>query len=123
LQLVLEDSEQSAAEDDAAKVAAEPAERRRHIATANRNRGALPAHLPRWLVFSRCQKDQQTLVLQWRVRLTPTPPNRHPTEWNGYADRNSPAGVLFLEDYYGSHGDVVVAGEVLKLHVRSKPCA
>jgi transposase len=47
LQLVLEDAEQSAAEDDAAKDAAEPAERRRRIATANRNRGALPAHLPR----------------------------------------------------------------------------
>jgi transposase len=47
LQLVLEDAEQSAAEDAAAKDAAEPAERRRRIATTNRNRGALPAHLPR----------------------------------------------------------------------------
>ena len=36
LQLVLEDAEQSAAEDDAAKDAAEPAERRRRIATVNR---------------------------------------------------------------------------------------
>ncbi len=34
LQLVLEDAEQSAAEDGAAKDAAEPAERRRRIATA-----------------------------------------------------------------------------------------
>ena len=47
LQLVLEDAEQSAAESDAAKNAAEPSERRRRIAVANRNRGALPAHLPR----------------------------------------------------------------------------
>jgi transposase len=50
LQLVLEDAEQTAAEDDAAKDAAEPAERRRRVATANRNRGALPAHLPRYEV-------------------------------------------------------------------------
>ncbi len=50
LQLVLEDAEQSAAEDDAAKDATEPAERRRRTATANRNRGALPAHLPRYEV-------------------------------------------------------------------------
>src|ERR1700757_99318 len=48
LQLVLEDAEQSAAESDAAKDAAEPAERRRRIEVANRNRGALPAHLPRY---------------------------------------------------------------------------
>ena len=48
LQLVLEDAEQSAAEDDAAKDATEPAERRRRTATVNRNRGALPAHLPRY---------------------------------------------------------------------------
>jgi transposase len=50
LQLVLEDAEQSAAEDDAAKDATEPAERRRRTATVNRNRGALPAHLPRYEV-------------------------------------------------------------------------
>ena len=50
LQLVLEDAEQSAAEDDAAKDPAEPAEKRRRIATPNRNRGALPAHLPRYEV-------------------------------------------------------------------------
>ena len=50
LQLVLEDAEQSAAEDDAAKDAAEPAERRRRIEVAHRNRGALPAHLPRYEV-------------------------------------------------------------------------
>jgi transposase len=50
LQLVLEDAEQSAAEDDAAKGAAEPAERRRRIEGAHRNRGALPAHLPRYEV-------------------------------------------------------------------------
>ena len=48
LQLVLEDAEQSAAESDAAKDAAEPTERRRRIEVANRNRGALPAHLPRY---------------------------------------------------------------------------
>ena len=47
LQLVLEDTEQTVAEDGAAKDAAEPPERRRRIAAANRNRGALPAHLPR----------------------------------------------------------------------------
>ena len=50
LQLVLEDEEQSAAETDAAKDAAEPSERRRRIEVANRNRGALPAHLPRYEV-------------------------------------------------------------------------
>src|SRR3954467_1832357 len=50
LQLVLEDAEQSAAEDDAATDATEPAERRRRIAAVNRNRGALPAHLPRYEV-------------------------------------------------------------------------
>jgi transposase len=47
LQLVLEDAEQSAAETDAAKDAAEPPERRPRAEVANRNRGALPAHLPR----------------------------------------------------------------------------
>src|ERR1700745_1485148 len=50
LQLVLEDAEQSAAEDDAAKNAGEPAERQRRIEGAHRNRGALPAHLPRYEV-------------------------------------------------------------------------
>src|SRR5215475_966507 len=48
LQLVLEDAEQSAAETAAAKEATEPAERRRRTVAANRNRGALPAHLPRY---------------------------------------------------------------------------
>ena len=51
LQLVLEDAEQSAAESDAAKDAAEPPERRRRAEAANRNRGALPAHLPRYEVI------------------------------------------------------------------------
>jgi transposase len=50
LQLVLEDAEQSAAESDAARDAAEPPERRRRREVANRNRGALPAHLPRYEV-------------------------------------------------------------------------
>jgi hypothetical protein len=50
LQLVLEDAEQSAAESEAAKDAAEPPERRRRAEVANRNRGALPAHLPRYEV-------------------------------------------------------------------------
>jgi transposase len=50
LHLVLEDAEQSAAEDDTAKDAAEPAERRRRIEVPHRNRGALPAHLPRYEV-------------------------------------------------------------------------
>jgi transposase len=58
LQLVLEDAEQSAAEDDAAKAAAEPAERRRRIATASRNRGALPAHLPRYEVVIDVESKQ-----------------------------------------------------------------
>jgi transposase len=47
LQLVLEDAEQHAAEADAAKDAAEPSQGRRRMEGANRNRGALPAHLPR----------------------------------------------------------------------------
>jgi transposase len=48
LQLGLEDAEQAAAEDAAAEdAAASPAGRRRRQ-TANRNRGALPAHLPRY---------------------------------------------------------------------------
>jgi hypothetical protein len=51
LQLVLEDAEQSAAESEAAKDAAEPSERRRRAEVVNRNRGALPAHLPRYEVF------------------------------------------------------------------------
>jgi transposase len=47
LLLGLEDEEQAAAESDAAKAAAEPSARQRRIELANRNRGALPAHLPR----------------------------------------------------------------------------
>ena len=51
LQLVLEDEEQGAAESEAAKDAAEePERRRRRTQPANRNRGALPAHLPRFEV-------------------------------------------------------------------------
>ncbi len=50
LQLVLEDVEQSAAESEAAKDAAEPPERRPRAEVANRNRGVLPAHLPRYEV-------------------------------------------------------------------------
>ena len=51
LRLVLEDEEQSAAENAAATDAAEPPERRRRAAVANRNRGALPAHLPRYEII------------------------------------------------------------------------
>jgi hypothetical protein len=50
LQLILEDAEQTAAE-NAAKEAAEPLERRRRKMPAQRNRGALPAHLPRYEVI------------------------------------------------------------------------
>ena len=58
LQLVLEDAEQSDAESDAAKDAAEPPERRRRIEVANRNRGALPAHLPRYEVVIDIENKQ-----------------------------------------------------------------
>lgn len=58
LQLVLEETEQSAAEADAAKEAAEPPERRRRIEVANRNRGALPAHLPRYEVVIDVESKQ-----------------------------------------------------------------
>jgi transposase len=51
LQLVLEDEEQSVAEDEAAQDAAEPSKRRRRTEAANRNRGALPEHLPRFEVI------------------------------------------------------------------------
>jgi transposase len=51
LRLGLEDEEQGAAEDDAARDAAEAPERRRRTRPANRNRGALPAHLPRFEVI------------------------------------------------------------------------
>ena len=50
LQLGLEDEEQGAAEGEAAQDQAEPSKRRR-CAAANRNRGALPAHLPRFEVI------------------------------------------------------------------------
>jgi transposase len=53
LQLVLEDEEQAAAESEAAEDAkdtAEPARKPRRARPANRNRGALPAHLPRFEV-------------------------------------------------------------------------
>lgn len=58
LQLALEDAEQSAAEGEAAKEAAEPPERRRRRTTANRNRGALPAHLPRYEVVIDIESKQ-----------------------------------------------------------------
>src|SRR4249919_1685297 len=51
LRLGLEDEEQGAAEDEAARDAAEAPERRRRTQPANRNRGALPAHLPRFEVI------------------------------------------------------------------------
>jgi transposase len=51
LKLVLEDEEQGAAEDEAAEEAAEPSNKRRRTQVANRNRGALPAHLPRFEVI------------------------------------------------------------------------
>ena len=51
LQLVLEDEEQGAAEGEAAEEAAEPSNKRRRTQVANRNRGALPAHLPRFEVI------------------------------------------------------------------------
>ena len=53
LQLVLEDEEQAAAESEAAadaKDTAEPFRKPRQAGPANRNRGALPAHLPRFQV-------------------------------------------------------------------------
>ena len=50
LRLVLEDQEQAAAEREAAADAAEPGEKRRRRPPANRNRGALPSHLPRYEV-------------------------------------------------------------------------
>jgi transposase len=50
LQLGLEDAEQAAGESEAAQDAAASSERRRHTQPANRNRGALPAHLPRYEV-------------------------------------------------------------------------
>jgi hypothetical protein len=50
LQLVLEETEQSAAEAEAAADAAASPQRRRRAAPAQRNRGALPAHLPRYEV-------------------------------------------------------------------------
>jgi len=58
LQLALEDAEQSAAEGEAAKEAEEPPERRRRRTTANRNRGALPAHLPRYEVVIDIESKQ-----------------------------------------------------------------
>jgi transposase len=50
LQLGLEDEEQAAAESEAANDAAEPSGGQRRTRPANRNRGALPAHLPRFEV-------------------------------------------------------------------------
>jgi transposase len=51
LRLGLEDEEQGAAEDEAARDAAEAPDRPRRTQPANRNRGALPAHLPRFEVI------------------------------------------------------------------------
>jgi transposase len=50
LQRVLEDAEQVAAGGEAAADAEASPERRRRTAPAQRNRGALPAHLPRYAV-------------------------------------------------------------------------
>jgi len=58
LQLVLEDAEQTAAQALAAKEAAEPPERRRRQPATNRNRGALPAHLPRYEVVIDVENKQ-----------------------------------------------------------------
>jgi transposase len=58
LQLVLENEEQSAAESDATKDAAEAPERRRRKEVTNRNRGALPAHLPRYEVVIDIENKQ-----------------------------------------------------------------
>jgi transposase len=58
LQLMLEDAEQGAAEAGAAADAAAPSERRRRTTPAQRNRGALPAHLPRYeVVIDIAHKD------------------------------------------------------------------
>ena len=51
LQLGLEDEQQGAAEVEAAQDVAEASAKRRRIQPANRNRGALPAHLPRFEVI------------------------------------------------------------------------
>jgi transposase len=40
------------------EIAAEPPERRRRIEVANRNRGALPAHLPRYEVLIDIENKQ-----------------------------------------------------------------
>jgi transposase len=59
LQLVLEDEEQGAAESEAATDATEAPERRRQrTQPANRNRGALPAHLPRFEVVIDIESKQ-----------------------------------------------------------------
>ena len=58
LRLGLEDEEQGAAEDEAARDAAEPPERARRTQPANRNRGALPAHLPRFEVIIDVESKQ-----------------------------------------------------------------
>jgi hypothetical protein len=59
LQLGLEDAEQDDAEHAAAEEVAAPSPRRRHTEPANRNRGALPAHLPH-------RYRQQGLPLLWQ---------------------------------------------------------
>jgi len=58
LRLGLEDEEQGAAEDEAARDAAEAPERPRRTQPANRNRGALPAHLPRFEVIIDVESKQ-----------------------------------------------------------------
>jgi len=58
LRLGLEDEEQGATEDEAARDAAEAPERPRRTQPANRNRGALPAHLPRFEVIIDVESKQ-----------------------------------------------------------------
>ena len=58
LQLGLEDAEQDDAERDAAEQAAASTPRRRRTEPTNRNRGALPAHLPRYEVVIDVESKQ-----------------------------------------------------------------
>jgi transposase len=51
LQLALEDLEQTAAANEAARGAAENKQRQRRSTHPNRNHGALPSHLPRYEVL------------------------------------------------------------------------
>ena len=58
LQLGLEDAEQDDAERDAAEQAAASTPRRRRTEPTNRNRGALPAHRPRYAVVIDVESKQ-----------------------------------------------------------------